>query len=73
MCGDYYVYIAEIDKSECQVLTDEKVCGVKIKWEISGAMPKTIMLKFLRYWMERTKKKQKIFKKGNNTKSSSQY
>ena len=27
---DYYVYDAELDKSECQVLTGEKVCGVKI-------------------------------------------
>ena len=28
--SDYYTYDAELDKSECQILIGEKVCGVKI-------------------------------------------
>ena len=36
--SDYYTYDAELDKSECQILIGEKVCGV----EINGKFPSNL-------------------------------
>ena len=68
---DYYVYDAELDKSECQALTGDKVCGVKIK----GKFPSNLRSHIKNYHAEvfkildgKDKKSKKCLKKRNDTK-----
>ena len=63
---DYFAYDAELDKSECQVLTGEKVCGVKVNGKFPSNLRSHIKnnhAEVIKILMERTKKKQKKFKK----------
>ena len=74
---DYYIYDAELDKSECQVLTGDKVCGVKI----NGKFPSNLRSHIKNYHAEvfkildgKDKEKAKnVRKKEMTPKSSSQY